>query len=300
MVFPALRQPAGRARVRPGRRVAAWLPVDQYIGGVEHAILHLLYARFWTRALAKIGEIDVREPFKQLFTQGMVTHETYRTADGRWIEPGSVETRGDSLFERGTQTVVTSGRIEKMSKSKKNTVDPEPIIARYGADAVRWFVLSDSPPERDLEWSDAGIEGASRFVQRLWKLVGKAEEGAGADEALTRSRPQDDRRADRGCRRAQVQQDGRTAVRADRRDREGEAVGRAARRRSVRSCCSPRPPCRTWPKRRGRRWAVKVLTSEAAWPMADPALLVEDEGDNRSAGQWQAEGHAVTGEGPAA
>ena len=149
----------------------AWLPVAQYIGGVEHAILHLLYARFWTRALHRIGRLGATEPFAGLFTQGMVTHETYRGADGRWLEPAAVGMGADGLMVLATGEPVTPGRFEKMSKSKKNVVDPDAILARYGADAVRWFMLSDSPPERDLAWSEAGIEGAWRFVQRVWKLA---------------------------------------------------------------------------------------------------------------------------------
>jgi len=159
-----------------------WLPVGQYIGGVEHAILHLLYARFWTRALKHIGMIDIAEPFAGLFTQGMVTHETYKSADGRWLGPAEVK---DGI-EIATGRPVEVGRIEKMSKSKKNTVDPEPIVDQYGADAVRWFMLSDSPPERDLPWSEAGIEGSWRFVQRLWRLFDGVEDGEGADKALDR------------------------------------------------------------------------------------------------------------------
>ncbi|PWG02488.1 leucine--tRNA ligase [Sphingosinicella humi] len=159
----------------------SWLPVGQYIGGVEHAILHLLYARFWTRALKRIGRLDIDEPFKGLFTQGMVTHETYRAADGRWLSPDEVEERDGGLVETETGQPVETGRIEKMSKSKKNTVDPEPIVEQYGADAVRWFMLSDSPPERDLAWSEAGIEGAWRFVQRLWRM---SEEGGSSSTWL--------------------------------------------------------------------------------------------------------------------
>jgi leucyl-tRNA synthetase len=156
----------------PFDRLAAesWLPVDQYIGGVEHAILHLLYARFWTRALSRIGRLDVQEPFQGLFTQGMVTHETYKAPDGRWLSPEEVESRDGSLIVAATGEPAETGRVEKMSKSKRNTVDPEPIVDQYGADAVRWFMLSDSPPERDLPWSEAGIEGSWRFVQRLWRL----------------------------------------------------------------------------------------------------------------------------------
>ena len=169
-------QPFNRAEAE------SWLPVAQYIGGVEHAILHLLYARFWTRALNRIGRIGIAEPFKGLFTQGMVTHETYRSADGRWLAPDEVAVgQGSSLIEIATGSPVQPGRIEKMSKSKRNTIDPEPIVDSYGADAVRWFMLSDSPPERDLEWSESGIDGAARFVQRVWRLVASAGGNAGRD-----------------------------------------------------------------------------------------------------------------------
>jgi leucyl-tRNA synthetase len=163
-----------------------WLPVGQYIGGVEHAILHLLYARFWTRALKKIGKLDIDEPFKGLFTQGMVTHETYRGVDGRWLAPDEVAKDDGGALIDAAGAPVERGRVEKMSKSKRNTVDPEPIDAKYGADAVRWFMLSDSPPERDLEWSIGGIEGAARFVQRVWRLAAARDESDGEDEALER------------------------------------------------------------------------------------------------------------------
>jgi leucyl-tRNA synthetase len=163
-----------------------WLPVAQYIGGVEHAILHLLYARFWTRALQRLGKIGIAEPFAGLFTQGMVTHETYRAGDGSWLSPDEVTRNGDDWLRIEDGEPVAPGRVEKMSKSRRNTVDPEPILDKYGADAVRWFMLSDSPPERDLEWSEAGIEGASRFVQRVWRLATGSDAGAGGDPALQR------------------------------------------------------------------------------------------------------------------
>jgi leucyl-tRNA synthetase len=163
-----------------------WLPVAQYIGGVEHAILHLLYARFWTRALRKLGRIGIDEPFAGLFTQGMVTHETYQAGDGSWLSPNEVRKDGDDWIHIESGEPVTPGRVEKMSKSKRNTVDPEPILAKYGADAVRWFMLSDSPPERDLEWSESGIEGASRFVQRVWRLATTSVAAEGEDATLSR------------------------------------------------------------------------------------------------------------------
>jgi leucyl-tRNA synthetase len=126
------------------------------------------------------------EPFKGLFTQGMVTHETYQAGDGSWLSPDEVRKDGDDWIHIESGQPVSLGRVEKMSKSKRNTVDPEPILAKYGADAVRWFMLSDSPPERDLEWSEAGIEGASRFVQRVWRLTDAAPGDGGQDESLRR------------------------------------------------------------------------------------------------------------------
>ncbi|QHI95925.1 leucine--tRNA ligase [Aristophania vespae] len=147
-----------------------WLAVDQYIGGIEHAILHLLYARFFTRAMHKTGHLNVDEPFNGLFTQGMVTHESYR--DGQqWLYPEEVERRGEQIVRKDTGQAVTVGRSEKMSKSKRNTVSPVDIIEQYGADTARWFVLSDSPPERDMEWTAAGVTAAGRFMQRLYRLI---------------------------------------------------------------------------------------------------------------------------------
>jgi leucyl-tRNA synthetase len=164
---------------------AYWLPVDQYIGGIEHAILHLLYSRFFYRAMADTGHVtkNLREPFAALFTQGMVTHETYKSQAGAWLLPSEVEITGEGDGRRARELAsgqpAVIGSIEKMSKSKKNLVDPDDIIVHWGADCARWFMLSDSPPERDVIWTEAGVQGAGRFIQRVWRLVDDiAEKGA--------------------------------------------------------------------------------------------------------------------------
>ncbi len=149
-----------------------WLPVDQYIGGIEHAILHLLYSRFFTKALRDLDYFDLNEPFEGLFTQGMVTHITYKNKNDDWVEPKDIKTVGGVLKDKNGIEVKT-GKIEKMSKSKKNVVDPNDIINTYGADTARWFMLSDSPPERDLQWTDTGIASSFKFINKVYEFVDK-------------------------------------------------------------------------------------------------------------------------------
>ncbi len=148
-----------------------WLPVDQYIGGVEHAILHLLYSRFYARAMHKTGHLDADEPFASLFTQGMVIHETFKSASGEWVLPSDAVHKDGAWTHIKTGEALSVGGVEKMSKSKRNVVDPDTIIAAYGADTARWFMLSDTPPERDIEWTEAGAEGSWRFTQRIWRII---------------------------------------------------------------------------------------------------------------------------------
>jgi leucyl-tRNA synthetase len=260
--------------------IAKWLPVEQYIGGIEHAILHLLYARFWTRALAHMGQIEVTEPFASLFTQGMVTHETYSRREGGktvYYAPDEISREAERALLKDDGGAVEIGRVIKMSKSKKNVVDPDTIIDTYGADAVRWFMLSDSPPERDLPWSEAGIEGCSRFVHRLWRLFAAHDAGAeGEDKALLRKTHQTV---------AAVAEDvealGFNKAVARIYELTGaveKAQGSASRSAAIRTLVQLVAPM--MPHLAEEAWASlgeSGMVADAAWPAVDPALLVEDE-----------------------
>ena len=261
--------------------IAQWLPVEQYIGGIEHAILHLLYARFWTRALAHIGLIEITEPFASLFTQGMVTHETYQRRNPEngqpvYFTPAEVERSGDRAALRSDGAPVEIGRVIKMSKSKKNVIDPDEIVAKYGADAIRWFMLSDSPPERDLPWSEAGIEGCARYVQRLWRLFAQYNAAAtGEDKAIARKTHQtihamaSDIEA-LGFNKAIARIYELTGAI----DKAAPSADRSAAIRAVLLLIAP-----MMPHLAEEAWASvgEGLIADAAWPLVDPALLVEDE-----------------------
>jgi leucyl-tRNA synthetase len=263
-----------------------WLPVDQYIGGIEHAILHLLYARFFTRAMHKLDLVSVSEPFAGLFTQGMVCHETYKDSAGAWLSPEEVEKRGGKTYCKGTNGEVTVGPSEKMSKSKKNVIAPEDIIDEYGADTIRWFMLSDTPPERDMEWTDAGAEGCWRFVQRIWRLVSEAEdlpapgERLAADNAGSKTLRQATHKA------IQAVTGDLEALRFNRAVAQlytlANAIGAdgacgASRREALEALvllCAPMMPhlaeaC--W-----QALGHEALVSETAWPKYDAALLVSN------------------------
>ncbi|RYZ63818.1 MAG: leucine--tRNA ligase, partial [Proteobacteria bacterium] len=257
-----------------------WLAVDQYIGGIEHAILHLLYARFWTRALNHLGMIDFAEPFASLFTQGMVTHETYsRDDNGRevWFGPEEVERGKDSATLKADGGPVTIGKVVKMSKSKKNVVDPDAMVDRYGADAVRWFMLSDSPPERDLPWSEAGIEGCGRFVHRLWRLFNAFESAAEGEERAL------DRKVAQTVAGAAADIEALSFNKAVARIYEltsavEKAAPSASRSAAIRTLVLLAAPM--MPHLAEEAWTMvggQGLVADAAWPTVDPSLLVEDE-----------------------
>ncbi|GLV23996.1 leucine--tRNA ligase [Sphingobium sp. TomTYG45] len=257
--------------------VEKWLPVGQYIGGVEHAILHLLYARFWTRALQHMGQLGFVEPFTGLFTQGMVTHETYKSPEGGWLAPQDVERQGDKVVMIEGGAPVTVGRVEKMSKSKKNVVDPDDIIAQYGADAVRWFMLSDSPPERDLPWTESGIEGSWRFINRLWRLFGEADKSAeGEDKALDRKLHQT---IDGIAKDIEALSFNKAVAKiyelTNAVEKAKPSASRSAAIRALALLVAPMTPHLA-----EEAWAdmgEQGLIADAAWPAVDPALLIEDE-----------------------
>ena len=261
--------------------VAKWMPVQHYIGGIEHAILHLLYARFWTRALAHIGKITVQEPFAALFTQGMVTHETYSRIDAArgvpmFFAPEEVDRTSDGATLLADGAPIDVGRVIKMSKSKKNVVDPDAIIARHGADAVRWFMLSDSPPERDLPWSDAGIEGCARFVQRLWRLFSAYDAGAqGEDKSLERKTHQTIAAVA-----SDIEALGFNKAVARIYELTGateKAPPSASRSAAIRALVHLAAPM--MPHLAEEAWSSmgEGLIADAPWPDVDPALLVDDE-----------------------
>ena len=261
--------------------IKRWLPVEQYIGGIEHAILHLLYARFWTRALARIGKIEVTEPFASLFTQGMVTHETYERRNPEngqpvFFSPGEVERSSEGATLKADGAAVDVGRVIKMSKSKKNVVDPDEIVAKYGADAIRWFMLSDSPPERDLPWSEAGIEGCARFVQRLWRLFGQLDASAtGEDKALDRKTHQIVFAVA-----ADIEALGFNKAVARIYELTGaieKAAPSASRTSAIRSLLLLVAPMMPHLAEEAFANLDAGLIADALWPEVDPALLVDDE-----------------------
>jgi leucyl-tRNA synthetase len=276
--------------------VGYWMPVDQYIGGVEHAILHLLYARFFARAMHKTGYTKLDEPFKGLFTQGMVTHETYKDQHGKWVLPEEVTKRDGKPVHAKTGEPITIGAVESMSKSKKNVVDPDTIIASYGADTARWFMLSDTPPERDIEWTSAGVEGAYRFVQRVYRLVGEiakiAPKPLDGRNQLAESAPirRDAHKAIDRVTNAIEELRFNSAVayiytlvnlvEAGLREATGAAATPASRD-ALREAAEilVRIVAPMMPHLAEESWAIlghKTLVAEEPWPKADPALLVED------------------------
>ena len=280
---------------------AFWLPVDQYIGGIEHAILHLLYSRFFTRAICDTGHLkltsNVREPFSALFTQGMVTHETYKSRHGGWLQPSQVRIEGEGgarkAFEISTGERASIGSVEKMSKSRKNTVDLDDFVNRYGADVARWFVLSDSPPERDVIYTDVGVDGARRFLQRIWRLIDQ-----GTDSAAPKDTPKP---ATFGPEATALRRATHKALDQVARSIEslrfnvavaqvyefanvlGSALGKAgedlawAQREALEFMVQMIGPM--MPHLAEESWArlgYNTLLANQAWPQADPALLVDD------------------------
>ena len=267
---------------------AYWMPVDQYIGGVEHAVLHLLYSRFFMRALRDTGYLEMDEPFAGLMTQGMVCHQTFRDSDGKWLFPTEVERDGAGWKQLETGGDVKAGRIEKMSKSKRNVVDPELIISKYGADTARLFMLSDSPPERDMEWTESGVEGASRFLKRLYRMaadpaLAKAggalpTEGAGGDLVRATHRAIDAMSGDiEGFRFNKAVAQLYTLANAIGDVKGEDDASAAARRFGIETLTRLIYPMA--PHIAEEMWQAlghDTMLAVTAWPEADPALLTDD------------------------
>ena len=279
-----------------------WLPVDQYIGGIEHAILHLLYSRFFWRAMSDSGHgaQGLREPFAALFTQGMVTHETYKSESGAWLLPTDVRIEGDGAARRATEVATgrpcAIGSIEKMSKSKKNLVDPDDIIAHWGADCARWFMLSDSPPERDVIWTEAGVQGAGRYIQRVWRIV---DDIARRHPATSCASPKPDTFDPEA---AELRRTAHKTLDAVARTIEGLRFNVAVAQlyeltNALQASAGKTAAGLAWAEREAAELLVQMLgpmmphlaeecwarlgyntlVANAAWPVADPALLVDDE-----------------------
>ncbi len=256
------------------KAIARWLPVDCYVGGIEHAVLHLLYSRFYTRALQRCGLIDgPAEPFKALMAQGMVSHETYRDKEGNWLYPEQVRKESGNWLDEKGETVIV-GRSEKMSKSRKNTVDPRHIIEAYGADTARLFMLSDSPPERDLEWTDAGIDGAWRYINRLWRLLKEPVTGKGeANGELRRKTHKTIAEMTRDFEHFHFNK--AVARLRELSNAIEEANGDTSEaREALIHLAQPFIP--HFAEEIWQRWGRKDLLCERPWPKADPALLVEE------------------------
>ncbi len=273
-----------------------WLPVDQYIGGVEHAILHLLYSRFFTRALHATGDVDLDEPFRALFAQGMLTHATYKDEAGKWVFPKDVILERGTARHTETGQPITIGPIESMSKSKKNVVDPDEIVASFGADTARWFILSDTPPERDIEWSTAGVDGAHRFIQRVWRIARDVAEMPQADVTLANASDDNALALRKAAHRALAH-----ATQSIERLRFNTAVAQAyelanALQTALREAKSELSPALSGALREAASFLILImgpmtphlaeeawamlgndgLVAETPWPEPDPALLVED------------------------